>query len=42
MMSFENYIKDILTIARGEMVLESMITTIKDDWNGFEIELVKY
>lgn len=41
-MRYENLIKDILTVARGEMVLEEMIRQVKEYWNSFELELAKY
>jgi dynein heavy chain 1 len=29
-------------VARGEMVLENMLRNIREYWNNFEIELVRY
>lgn len=31
-----------MTVARGELVLEEMIRTVREYWNSFELELVKY
>lgn len=41
-MKYDKIIKDLLTVARGEMILENMIKTIKDFWNKYELELVRY
>ena len=38
----ENAIKDILTVATGEYVLEKMLRDIKEYWNAFELELARY
>jgi dynein heavy chain 1 len=35
-------VRDIMTVARGELVLEEMIRTVKEYWDAFELELVKY
>ena len=35
-------IKDVMRIASGEMVLDSMLTKVKTEWNEYELELVKY
>lgn len=35
-------IEEILNVARGEMVLEDMIRKVKDNWNTFDLELVRY
>ncbi|CAD8134930.1 unnamed protein product [Paramecium octaurelia] len=42
LLNYENLAKDIMTVARGEQVLETMISQVKDFWNSFELELVKY
>jgi dynein heavy chain 1 len=42
LMRYEVIVRDIMTIARGELVLEEMIRAVKDYWNSFELELVKY
>ena len=42
LLRYENPIKDILTVARGEMVLEEMLRGIKEYWNTFELELARY
>lgn len=39
---YRKQIEEILNIARGEMVLEDMIRKVKDNWNTFELELVRY
>lgn len=31
-----------MTVARGEMVLENLVLQVKEYWNVFELELVKY
>ena len=31
-----------MRIASGEMVLDSMLTKVKTEWNEYELELVKY
>lgn len=41
-MRYEVVVRDIMTIARGELVLEEMIRAVKEYWNTFELELVKY
>lgn len=38
----ENVVKDVMAIARGELVLEEMIRVVKDYWGTFELEMVKY
>ena len=38
----EDTINEILTVARGELVLEGMIKTIKEFWSSFEFELARY
>lgn len=35
-------IEDVLTVARGEMVLENMLRIIREYWNTFEMDLVRY
>lgn len=40
--NYENHARDVMTIARGELVLENMVNQVKEYWNIFEIELVKY
>jgi dynein heavy chain 1 len=42
LMRFEVPVRDIMTIARGELVLEEMVRAVKEYWNAFELELVKY
>jgi dynein heavy chain 1, cytosolic len=42
LLKYENPIKEILTVARGELVLEEMLRNIKEYWGAFEIELVSY
>ena len=42
LMRYEVVVRDIMTIARGELVLEEMIRAVKEYWNTFELELVKY
>jgi len=41
-LAFETPIRNVLNVARGELVLEKMISDIKEYWAGFEIELVRY
>lgn len=31
-----------MRIASGEMVLDSMLSKVKTEWNEYELELVKY
>lgn len=38
----ERLIEDVLNVARGELVLEEMLRTIKERWAKFEFDLVKY
>eukprot|EP01134_Creolimax_fragrantissima_P000215 CFRG0215T1 len=38
----EPVVREVLTIAQGEMGLEEFLRMVKDTWNGFEIELVNY
>lgn len=38
----EKIIEDVLNVARGELVLEEMLRTIKERWAKHELELVKY
>lgn len=35
-------IETILTDARGEQVLEDMIQKVKNNWQKFELEMVRY
>lgn len=39
---YKNVVDDVLTIATGENVLETMLTSIKEYWGGFDIELARY
>ena len=41
-MRYELYVRDIMAVAQGEMVLEEMIRSVREYWNAFELELVKY
>lgn len=41
-MRYETLVRDIMVVARGEMVLEEMLRSVKEYWNAFELELVKY
>ena len=41
-LKYENIIKDVLSVARGELVLEEMLRTVKEFWSLFELELVRY
>lgn len=41
-MKYDKIIKDLMTIARGELILENMVKNIKDFWNKYELELVRY
>lgn len=40
--AYENYAREVMTVARGELVLENMVLQVKEYWNVFELELVKY
>ncbi len=42
LLRYENHIKDVMTVARGELVLEEMLRNIKEFWNKFELDLVRY
>ena len=39
---YEKIIEDVLTVARGELVVEEMLRIIKEFWTSFELELVRY
>jgi hypothetical protein len=41
-MRYEVLVRDIMTVARGELVLEEMIRAVREYWNALELELVKY
>lgn len=38
----EKKIEDIQNVARGELVLEEMLKKIKENWNSFELGLIRY
>jgi dynein heavy chain 1 len=38
----EKIVEEVLAVARGELVLEEMLRTIKECWAAFELELVPY
>lgn len=42
LLKYENHIRDVMTVARGELVLEEMLRNIKEYWNKFELDLVRY
>ena len=42
LLKYDAVIKDIMSGARGELILENMLRTIKDYWNTHELELVRY
>lgn len=42
LLRYENTIKDVMTVARGELVLEEMLRGIKEYWGAFELDLVRY
>lgn len=42
LMRYEQVVRDIMTVARGELVLEEMVRAVREYWNAFELELVKY
>ena len=39
---YKNVVEDVLTIATGEHVLETMLSVIKERWGNFDLELVRY
>ena len=42
LMKFEKSIRGVLIEARGELVLEGMLKEVKNYWNNFNVELVRY
>lgn len=38
----ENTVRDILSVASGENVLEALLGGVKEHWGKFELELVRY
>lgn len=42
LLKFDTQIKEVLNVARGELILENMLKTIKEFWNSYELELVRY
>jgi dynein heavy chain 1 len=38
----EAVIKDILTVAQGEMALEEFLKQVRETWQFYELELVNY
>ena len=42
LMKIENQIRDLIAVATGELVLESMVGAVKSYWEVFELELAKY
>jgi dynein heavy chain 1 len=39
---YETPLREIITVAVGELVLENMLNTIKNFWGEFELDLVRY
>lgn len=42
LLKYERQIGEVLTVATGELVLENMLGGIKETWNNYELELVRY
>lgn len=42
LLRYEKQISDVLTVATGELVLENMLSGIKETWNNYELDLVRY
>mmetsp|Transcript_10644 Transcript_10644/g.10737 ORF Transcript_10644/g.10737 Transcript_10644/m.10737 type:complete len:151 (+) Transcript_10644:4150-4602(+) len=38
----DKVVRDILSQARGELILEEFLRNIKDVWSNYELELIKY
>lgn len=38
----EKTVNEVLMTARGELILEEFLRKVREYWNGFELELVKY
>ncbi|XP_077971534.1 cytoplasmic dynein 1 heavy chain 1-like isoform X1 [Styela clava] len=38
----ENIIRDILSVAQGEMALEQYLTQVREEWQAYELDLINY